>query len=91
MKQPQIPRKDPERPASPPAPAGIPFEIPVPPPAPDSLPDIRSWQSLGRGRFPGGPYRTLEGGVRHHSQNPWDRAGADAVWFPGQNSDPAHF
>ena len=49
MKQPQIPKKDPERPAAPPAPAGIPFEIPVPPPAPDSLPDIRSCGSRWAG------------------------------------------
>ena len=78
---PQSPDKLPARPS----PANIPFEVPVPPPAPDSLPDIRSLLSVGRQGY------GTEGGVCYSPQNPRDRTGADAVWFPGQNTDPAHF
>ena len=36
-------------------------------------------------------FKSIEGGSGFASQNSWNRFGADAVWFPGQTSDPAHF
>lgn len=83
-------RPDFPRPAVPP---DIPFEIPVPPPRTDSLPVIRSWnQFCHTGSVDDYlNFKSIEGGSGFASQNPRNRFGADAVWFPGQTSDPAQF
>ena len=85
---PQTP--EPKRPSVPP---DIPFEIPVPPPGTDSLPVIRSWNRFCHSGSVDDylNFKSIEGGSGFASQNSWNRFGADAVWFPGQTSDPAHF
>ncbi|MCI6022459.1 MAG: hypothetical protein SOV73_00050 [Candidatus Faecivivens sp.] len=88
-----MPNEKPSPDASPHSAPGIPSEIPIPPPLPDSLPVIRSWNRFCR---TGNvcdylTFKSIEGSARHAPDNPRDRPGADGVWFPGQNADPAHF